>query len=106
MFRAVAKSALAGLLGVVVFLAATFSAVHPLHHSPHSNGGGDGHSCFLCSLAKGQVASVDTHPVTAFRTFCIVFAIRPCEASAPAGWDYRFSPSRAPPSFSSSVVVD
>ena len=96
-YGSVAKSVLAGLLAVVFLMAATVSATHSLHHALPGNDSSGSHSCFLCSLTKGQVASADTSPIAAFLALCLVFIVRFAKVSAPASWDYRFAPSRAPP---------
>ena len=99
--RPTAKSALAGLLAILFLVATTVSVTHSLHHSLPGNDSAGSHSCLLCSLAKGQVASADTAPIAAFLALYLVFAAGLAKVSATASWDYRFSPSRAPPIFSS-----
>ena len=99
--RPTAKSALAGLLAILFLLATTVSVTHSLHHSLPGNHSAGSHSCFLCAFAKGQVASADTAPIAAFLALCLVSTVHLAKVSAPANWDYRFSPSRAPPLLSS-----
>jgi hypothetical protein len=87
------------LLAILFLLATTVSVTHSLHHSLPGNHSAGSHSCFLCAFAKGQVASADTAPIAAFLALYLVFAAGLAKVSAPASWDYRFSPSRAPPFF-------
>lgn len=92
-----AKSALAGLLVLLLLAAATVSASQAFHRFLHHEGGGDQHFCLICSFAKGQVSAAEVTLVAA--ALIIGFFLDLCRAEVltlPA-LDFRLSPSRAPP---------
>jgi hypothetical protein len=92
-----AKSALAGLLALLLLAAATVSANHALHHFLHQDGGVNQHLCLVCSFAKGQVSAAEATLVAA--ALIVGFSFDLCRANIlvlPAV-DFRLSPSRAPP---------
>jgi hypothetical protein len=100
-------SALAALLAGLLLVAAILSVNHALHQCLHYEGAVNGHVCLVCSFVKGQLSAA---PVALFCGVCVF----PClwyfclvnTLSLP-GFDYRLSPSRAPPALASllSVVV-
>jgi hypothetical protein len=104
-FRPVAKSALAGLLVVLLLLAAILSA-NPFHRQLfHAGAAGDNHLCVICLFASGQVNAADLAPIlTGFVSSFVGFDF-PATRIVFAATDYRLSPSRAPPSVSSSSTV-
>jgi hypothetical protein len=91
------KSALSGVLAVLLLVTMTFSVSHWLHQYFHCDGAGSDHFCLACSFAKGHVgaAAVALMPIMlvlfGFRRVCLA------TASPFRGFDYRTSPSRAPP---------
>jgi hypothetical protein len=88
---------LAGLLALLLLVAATFSASHALHRSLHQGSDANHHLCLLCAFAKGQ-ASAASVALVAFPLF--FWSVRgPCFAATLVlpSFDYRLSPSRAPP---------
>jgi hypothetical protein len=96
-FRRLAKPALAGLLAVILLILGAISVSHALHEFLHHDASDGSHFCLLCSIAKGQVstaalASTPAPPVLA--RFC---ALLTADVSTAASFDYRLSPSRAPP---------
>ena len=91
------KSALSGVLAVLLMVAMTFSVSHTLHQFLHRDGAGNDQSCLACSLVKGQVSAAAVALISAllvvscFWVICLPHTIPFC------GFDYRTSPSRAPP---------
>ena len=90
-------SALSGALAVLLLVAMTLSVSHTLHSLLHRDLAGNGHLCLACSLIKGQVSAAAVALVSTvlvlgcFWVICLVHTTPFC------GFDYRTSPSRAPP---------
>lgn len=91
------KSALAGLLALLLLAAATVSANQALHRLLHHEGGIDHHFCLVCSFAKGLVSAADVTLVAAALVFGFIFARRRTDVLTVPALDLRLSPSRAPP---------
>lgn len=91
------KSALAGLLALLLLLATTLSVSHLLHQSLHRADNASGHLCLACSFAKAQVSATDIGLTSALLFFCFIFSISLATASPVAGFEYSPSQSRAPP---------
>jgi hypothetical protein len=91
------KSAVGGLLALSLLFATAFSVSHALHQSLHQDGPGSGHFCLVCSFAKGQVSTAVVAVVSAVLTFCCLWWVRLASTNSLPRFDYRFSPSRAPP---------
>jgi hypothetical protein len=90
-------SALGALLAVLLVVAAFLSVSHALHQCLHDEGAANGHVCLLCSLAKGQVSAV---PFALWSGVCVLSCLWYFCLISPVplpGFDYRLSPSRAPP---------
>lgn len=104
--RAVAKSAVAGLLGALLFLASLLAG-NPFHHqSFHAGNTANSHLCVICLLASGQVNAADVAPILTDFVSGFVGLTPTVPVIVLVSTDYRFSPSRAPPSvFSSTTVV-
>ena len=89
--------ALAALLALLLLAAAILSVSQALHQCLHGEAAASGHVCLVCSLAKGQVGAL---PVALVCSVCV----SPClwyfclvHTLPLPGFDYRLSPSRAPP---------
>jgi hypothetical protein len=100
-----AKSALTGLLALLLLVSGTLSVSHALHHSLHSDEGQGSHICLVCSLAKGQVNAAAVAAAWTAPFIPCLFAVRAAHTSPPPASDYRFSPSRAPPAALSSLTA-
>jgi hypothetical protein len=96
-FQAPAKSALAGLLALLLLAAATFSVCDGLHRCLHSGDTANHHFCLVCSLAKGQASAVEMGVVAFVVLFSCLFGLRLANAAPVVEADVRLSPSRAPP---------
>ena len=94
-----AKPALAGLLAVLLLIATFLAVSGALHQSLHHDASGSHHICLICSFAKGQVNAADVAPVAALLVLCSLFSYRASIPSPLPVFDYRLSPSRAPPAF-------
>ena len=96
-FSSKARAVLAGLLAVLLLGSVAFSATHALHQSLHNDGSIPGHVCLLCSLAQGHLNAAETACILAVICLCPIFILPLVDAAAPSRFDYRLSPSRAPP---------
>jgi hypothetical protein len=89
---------MAGLLALMLFLSVLVSVNHSLHQSLHSDGVPGTHVCLVCSLAQGQVAAVEVLSVLAAIVLVLFFEGSLVRHLPSTDFDYRLSPSRAPPS--------
>ena len=101
----VAKPALAGLLAVLLLISATLAVSGALHQLLHNDVAGNHHFCLVCSFAKGQVSVADVALVAALLVLCPLFSLRAANPSPLSAFDYRLSPSRAPPALASLLSV-
>src|SRR5271165_6582501 len=93
------RSALCGMLAVLLLVTATLSGSPTLHRMLHNDGALKNHICLACSLAKGQVSGPEV-ALSATVVVCWLFGLfPPAQSLALPGFDYRLSPSRAPPRF-------
>jgi hypothetical protein len=97
--------ALAALLVVLLLVTTILTVSHALHQSLHHDGAVSGHVCLVCSFAKGQVSAAAVVVAAALAVFCCVCGIRAAKTSPLPGFDYRLSPSRAPPALASLLSV-
>lgn len=97
--RPVAKSALTGLLVFLLLVSGTLAVSRALHQSLHNDAAGSHHLCLVCLFAKGQVSAADVALVIALLVLCPLFSLRVGNPSPLPAFDYRLSPSRAPPPF-------
>jgi hypothetical protein len=97
-----AKAALAGLFAVLLLWSTTL-AVSSAHRQSHQSASTAAHqTCVLCLFAHGQITAADTAVTLAGGTGAPVDLPPSPGAEFSASFDYRLSPSRAPP-FSFSV---
>ena len=96
-FGSAARAALAALLVTLLVGAAGLSAAHAVHQSLHSDNSLPGHSCFVCSLAQGQVGSAEVGCILAVILLGWIATLIFPELPAASLFDHRLSPSRAPP---------
>jgi hypothetical protein len=101
----VARSALSGLLALLLLASGVLSVSRALHQLLHNGAAGSDHFCLVCSIAKGQVAAADVAVVAALVALCLVFSFRAANPSPLPAFDYRLSPSRAPPALASLPAV-
>src|ERR1017187_4227600 len=102
-FRSVAKAALAILLALLFLVASAFSVSPSLHQLLHHNDAGSGQICLACSLAHGQVSTAEVAVVALALIFSLICGALLPHTPALLSFDYRLSPSRAPPSFFSDL---
>ena len=100
-----ARPALAGLLALLLLGSGTLSVSYALHQSLHNNAAGGSHFCLVCLFAKGQVSAAEVAFVAALLVLCPLSGIRAAKPSPWPGFDYRLSPSRAPPAILLSPAV-
>jgi len=91
------NSVLSGVLAALLLVAITFSVSHSLHRIFHHDGAGSDHFCLACSLAKGQVGAAAVVLISAVLIPCCFWAVLLDHTTPFRGFDYRTSPSRAPP---------
>ena len=82
---------------LLLLVATTLSVSHALHKYLHQDGGASGHFCVVCSFAKGQVSAAAVAVISAALVSCLFWGFCLVNTFAFPGFDYRFSPSRAPP---------
>ena len=95
--RRVAKPALSGLLALLLLICGVISVSRALHQSLHSDTTGGHHLCLVCSFAKGQVSAADVALVAAVQVLSPLSSLSAADTSPLPAFDYRLSPSRAPP---------
>lgn len=96
--RSRASRRLAGLLGLVLFLALQlFVTAGPLHQAVHADANAPGHRCVISLFAHGQVNSPGLAPVIIGLAAALCFLLPLFRAALLRSFDYRLSPSRAPP---------
>jgi hypothetical protein len=91
------KSAVGALLALLLLVATAVSVSHALHQSLHQDGAGNGHFCLVCSFAKGQVSAAAVAVVSTVFAICCLWCVRLASTISFLRFDYRLSPSRAPP---------
>ena len=101
----VAKSALSGLL-VVLLLGAAILSADPSHRQIiHSGTSNDNDLCVVCLLVGGQINMTEVAPILREFISNFVEVDFPATKRIFAAADYRISPSRAPPTNISSITV-
>jgi hypothetical protein len=95
--RRVAKPVLTGLLAGLLLVCGALSVSRALHQSLHNDSGGGHHLCLVCMFAKGQASAADVTLVTALLVLCPLISLCATDPSPLSAFDYRLSPSRAPP---------
>jgi hypothetical protein len=89
----------------LIFLAATVALTPALHKQLHPDSKASAHFCLVCLLVKGHITTANVAS-TCLAAVLIWFGASVCAGTFPfASFDYRLSPSRAPPSVSSSITV-
>jgi hypothetical protein len=96
-FAFVAKSALAGLLALLLLVSSAL-AVSSAHRQSHDFGRATpSHQCAFCLFTHGQITSSDVSPPPVRGSAVVIGIVAPFHSAIPASMDYRLSPSRAPP---------
>jgi hypothetical protein len=87
----------AGLCLLLFVVLQTFASSGSLHKLVHHDADSPGHQCAITLLAQGQIDSpvVPTGPVPLTAEF--IFSPLPSDSPVVSTFDYRLSPSRAPP---------
>jgi hypothetical protein len=93
----VLQPALAGLLAVMVLSAAILSASPSLHAWFHHESSTPSHACVVCLFAQSQLSAAEVSVAAVVLAGAYCFFARPFSQTAFASFDYRLSPSRAPP---------
>jgi hypothetical protein len=91
------QAALVGLLALFLLVASTLSVSHTLHQALHGSDPAGAHLCLLCSLVKGQVSVAEGVFLLAALVLCWFACTHIYRLPLFSGFDYRLSPSRAPP---------
>ena len=95
--RRVAKPVLTGLLAGLLLVCGALSVSYALHQSLHNDSGRSHHLCLVCMFAKGQVSAAEVTLVSALLVLCLLISLCATDPSPLSAFDYRLSPSRAPP---------
>jgi hypothetical protein len=96
-FSRAAAAALAGVLALLLLVSTAVSVSQALHQTVHHDGGATNHLCLVCLFAKGQVSAAEVGLVAPLAVLGVLCGIRLAGTSCLRGFDYRLSPSRAPP---------
>jgi len=86
---------------VILLVSGAVSVSHALHQLLHHDASGGSHSCLACSMAKGQVSAAAVAASPALPVVSCFSVLLTTVASALPGFEYRLSPSRAPPALPS-----
>ena len=97
--RRVAKPVLTGLLAGLLLVCGALSVSYALHRSLHNDSGRSHHLCLVCMFAKGQVSAAEVTLVSALLVLCLLISLCATDPSPLSAFDYRLSPSRAPPPY-------
>ena len=92
-----AKPVLTGLLAGLLLVCGALSVSQALHQSLHNDSSGSHHLCLVCMFAKGQVTAADGTVVTTLLVLWPLIGLCATDPSPLSAFDYRLSPSRAPP---------
>jgi len=96
-FGFVAKSALPGLLALLLLVSSAL-AVSYAHQQSHDFGRATpSHQCAFCLFTQGQISLSDVSPPSVRGSAVVIGIVAPFHSAIPAPMDYRLSPSRAPP---------
>ena len=96
-FGPVAKAALAGLFAALLLWSTTL-AVSTVHRQSHHSTSTAAHqTCVLCLFAHGQITAADTAVALTAGTGAWIDLPSSPGSETSASFDYRLSPSRAPP---------
>jgi len=85
------------LLAILFLVSTALSASPPLHQLLHEEGALNTHVCLACSLAKGQFSTTDVTVAAALLAVLLPAAPLLFYDTPLSGFEYRLSPSRAPP---------
>ena len=95
--RKVARSALAGLLTVLLLVFGLLVASGPLHRSFHHQNAASGSFCAVCLLAQGQVELPDAAAILIACVFFLLCGLLADSAGVPWSIFSLLPPGRAPP---------
>ena len=96
-FACVAKSALAGLLVLLLLLSSAVAVSSAHRQSHHSDRAKPGDQCVFCLFAHGQVITAEAQPGLSRNAALLAACRLPADQTPVLTSDYRLSPSRAPP---------
>ncbi len=102
-FHGAARPALAGLMAVFLVFISTLAASPSLHQLIHSDAGAPGHQCVVTLFSRGQVNAASTASIIIVAAAIFGGTVLLAETLVLPSANYRFSSSRAPPSFLSLV---
>ena len=88
------------LMVLVLFIALqVFAGSATLHKAIHADASSPSHHCVITLLAKGQVNAPPSLGALVAFTAALIFFLPLFQTAARPSFDYRLSPSRAPPRF-------
>jgi hypothetical protein len=98
-FGRTAKTVLAALLILQLLSLLALAACPTLHHALHPDSNRPDHDCLVTLFVKGHLSGAEMTPAVA-----LMVAVVMCAMLLPGHlprllFEYRFAPSRAPPSF-------
>jgi hypothetical protein len=88
------------LVALVLFVTLqVFAASGPLHKAIHADATAPNHHCVITLLTHGQVNAPAALPGLVAFAAALIFCLPPFNPAVFSSFDYRLSPSRAPPRF-------
>jgi hypothetical protein len=93
------------LLALLLLICGVISVSRALHQLLHNDAAGSHHLCLACSFAKGQISAADVALVAALLVLRLLSCLRAAYSAPLPSFDYRLSPSRAPPAPASLLSV-
>jgi hypothetical protein len=87
------------LLVLQILALLALAACPTLHHALHSESNNPDHDCLVTLFAKSQLSEAAITPVAAFIAVFVICSVLLPSFLPQLHFEYRFAPSRAPPSF-------
>jgi hypothetical protein len=96
-FGRTAKTVLAALLVLQMLALLALAAGPTLHHALHPESNRPDHDCLITLFAKGQLNETPMAPIGSLLAVFVMCAVLLPALPPRLHFEYRFSPSRAPP---------
>jgi hypothetical protein len=93
------KTVLSAVLVLQLLALLALSASPELHHALHSDSDCPDHHCLVTVFAQGQLSGAEMAAVFVCLAVFFVCTVRRPKTAPQLAFQYRYSPSRAPPRF-------
>jgi hypothetical protein len=98
-FGRTVKTVLATFLVLQMMALLALAACPTLHHALHSESNNPDHECLVTLFAKSQLSQAEMTPFVPLVALLVICAVLLPGLPPRLLFEYRFSPSRAPPTF-------